>query len=251
MARPRDHGPSVSDGRADDRKVKPLIERKQAFAARQAARGEGVFAGMKPDGVGPPNRHGMPKLPVDQHVVQKWPVLDLGDEPSISQDEWRLEVAGLCEEPRVYTYRDFMALPQTEDVSDFHCVTSWSRMDNRWVGVRFADIAERARPLPEARHVLITAYDIAPGTDIPYTTNVALAEAMQPDVLLVHTWEGKPLPIEHGGPVRMITPQLYAWKGAKWIRRIVFSEKDSPGFWEVRGYSNTAYPWYNDRYSRG
>jgi DMSO/TMAO reductase YedYZ molybdopterin-dependent catalytic subunit len=244
---------SGGDGDNDEAKKKgvtPRIERKQAFAERQAARGRGVFEGKEPQGVGPPNRHGMPKLPVGQHAVTKWPVLDLGDEPKIVREAWRLEVDGLVEAPHVYTWEELMALPQTEDVSDFHCVTSWSRMDNRWGGVRFADIAERARPLPEARHVLITAYDTAPGTDIPYTTNVALEEAMQPDVLLVHTWEGAPLPVEHGGPVRMITPQLYAWKGAKWIRRITFSAEDRPGFWEVRGYSNTAYPWYDDRYSR-
>jgi DMSO/TMAO reductase YedYZ molybdopterin-dependent catalytic subunit len=234
-----------------DRKVKPLIERKQAFAERQAARGLGVFAGVKPMGSGPSNRHGMPRLPVGQHEVKKWPVLDLGDEPNISTDEWRLEVDGLVERPRAYTWADFMALPQTDDESDFHCVTTWSRMDNRWRGVRFADIAADVRPLPEARFVLTAAYDIAPGTDVPYTTNLALEEAMQPDVMLVHTWEGEPLPREHGGPVRMITPQLYAWKGAKWIRRITFSAENHPGFWEVRGYSNTAYPWYDDRYSRG
>ena len=84
-----------------------------------------------------------------------------------------------------------------------------------------------------------------------YTTNVSLEEAMEPDVMLVHTWEGRPLPREHGGPVRMITPQLYAWKGAKWIKQIHFAQEDCPGFWERRGYSNTAYPWYDDRYSRG
>ncbi|HLM76317.1 MAG TPA: sulfite oxidase-like oxidoreductase [Polyangiaceae bacterium] len=240
----------ASGGDGGEKKPRPFIERKQAFAERQAARGRGVFAGKTPAGVGPPNRHGMPKLPVGQHAVEKWPVLDLGDEPDIAKEDWRLEVDGLVEAPHIYTWDEFMALPQTEDTSDFHCVTSWSRMDNRWRGVRFADIAERARPRPEARHVLITAYDVDPGSDIAYTTNLAIEEAMQPDVLLVHTWEGEPLPGEHGGPVRMITPQLYAWKGAKWIRRISFSAEDRPGFWEVRGYSNTAYPWFDDRYSR-
>jgi DMSO/TMAO reductase YedYZ molybdopterin-dependent catalytic subunit len=238
----------VSD--ESDKKIKPLIERRQAFAERQAARGAGVFAGKKPMGSGPPNRHGMPKLPVGQRAVQNWPVLDLGDLPEVDLATWRLEVTGLVERPHVYTWDELMALPQTEDVSDFHCVTTWSRLDNRWVGVRFCDIAERARPRPEARYVHITAYDIAPGTDIPYTTNLSLEEAMQPDVMLVHTWEGAPLPREHGGPLRMITPQLYAWKGAKWIRRISFSDTECLGFWEDRGYSNTAYPWYDDRYAR-
>ena len=90
----------------------------------------------------------------------------------------------------------------------------------------------------------------APGTDVPYTTNLPLARATEDDVLLVHTWEGQPLPREHGGPVRVITPKLYAWKGTKWVRRIEFLSRDHPGFWEVRGYSNTAEPWLNDRYSR-
>jgi DMSO/TMAO reductase YedYZ molybdopterin-dependent catalytic subunit len=231
-------------------KIKPLIVRKQAFAERQAARGQGVFESCKVSGSGPENRHGMPKLPVGQHEVKNWPVLDLGDTPEIVTESWTLTVDGLVESPRVYGWDDFMALPQTEDVSDFHCVTTWSKMDNRWGGVRFADIASLARPRPSARFVLITAYDVAPGTSIPYTTNVSFEEAMLDDVLLVHTWEGQPLPREHGGPVRMITPQLYAWKGAKWIQRITFSAEDRPGFWEVRGYSNTAYPWFHDRYSR-
>jgi DMSO/TMAO reductase YedYZ molybdopterin-dependent catalytic subunit len=236
--------------RRDKKNIRPIVERKQAFAERQAARGVGVFSGTAPMGIGPPNRHGLPKLPVDQQVVEKWPVLDLGVTPEVPLSEWMLSVDGLVEAPRMYSWSDFMQLPQTEDESDFHCVTGWSRMDNHWKGVRFAELAERARPSDTARFVLITAYDKAPGTTEPYTTNLSLEEAMQPDVLLVHTWEGQPLPREHGGPVRMITPQLYAWKGAKWIHKITFCEHDSPGFWEARGYSNTAYPWFNDRYSR-
>jgi DMSO/TMAO reductase YedYZ molybdopterin-dependent catalytic subunit len=97
--------------------------------------------------------------------------------------------------------------------------------------------------------VSCTGYDRAPGLDEPYTTNLALARAVEDDVLLVHTWEGQPLPREHGGPCRMITPKLYAWKGTKWIRRIEFLAEDRPGFWEVRGYSNTAEPWLDDRYA--
>jgi DMSO/TMAO reductase YedYZ molybdopterin-dependent catalytic subunit len=235
----------------DDRKVRPLVERKQAFAERQARRGIGVFQGMSPMGTGPENRHGMPKLPVGQHrTKERWPVLDLGHVPEISRAEWRLTVAGLCDAPRTYTWDALMALSQVEDDSDFHCVTGWSMMDSRWGGVRFAEIAERAGVREEARCVFVTAYDVAPGSDIPYTTNLPIEEALQPDVLLVHTWRGQPLPIEHGGPLRMITPQLYAWKGAKWIKRIDFLAEDTPGFWEERGYSMTANPWYDDRFRR-
>jgi DMSO/TMAO reductase YedYZ molybdopterin-dependent catalytic subunit len=191
----------------------------------------------------------MPRLPVGQHEVRNWPVLDLGDLPDVPLADLRLEVGGLCENPFTLTWDEFLALPQVDDVSDFHCVTTWSRMDNRWGGVRFRTLAELAVPAPEAAHILCTGYDHMPGTRIPYTVNLPLARAVEEDVLLVHTWEGQPLPRDHGGPCRMITPKLYAWKGAKWIRRIDFIADDRPGFWETRGYSNSAEPWFEDRYA--
>ena len=208
-----------------------------------------TFAGKRPRGTGAPNRHGLPVLPIGQHEVKNWPVLDLGEQPDVSTSEWKLEVAGLVDHPFTLTWDEFMALPQVDDASDFHCVTTWSRFNNQWRGVRFSAIAEQAVPKEEARYVLCTGYDFMPGSSIPYTTNLPLQRALDPDVLLVHTWEGKPLPREHGGPCRMITPKLYAWKGAKWIRKIEFLGEDRKGFWEVRGYSNSAEPWFNDRYS--
>jgi DMSO/TMAO reductase YedYZ molybdopterin-dependent catalytic subunit len=199
-------------------------------------------ADNKPMGSGKPNRHGMPVLPVGQTITKKWPVLDLGMQPEISIESWRLIVDGAVEHLVELNWQDFMALPQTEDVSDFHCVTTWSKLNIRWKGVRLIDLAALAMPKETATHILCYGYD-------DYTTNVSLEEALKPDVLLVHTAEGKPLPKEHGGPVRMITPQLYAWKGSKWINRIEFLTHNKLGFWEERGYSNTAYPWRNDRYS--
>ena len=229
-----------------------LVEKRLRYIERQRALRAAtpdLFAHAQPSGTGDPNRHGMPKLPVGQREVANWPVLDLGDLPDVSRDDWRLEIGGLCENPVTLDWDGFMALPQAEDVSDFHCVTTWSRMDNRWSGVRFQTLAELAIPAPEAAYVLCTGYDCMPGTRIPYTVNLPLARAIEADVLLVHTWEGAPLPREHGGPCRMITPRLYAWKGTKWIRRIEFHAEDRPGFWEVRGYSHTAEPWLDDRFS--
>lgn len=230
-----------------------LVERRLKYIQRQVqlnTRAVNVqFAGRRPEGSGPANRHGMPALPVGQHEVKHWPVLDLGEQPDVPLDTWRLEVGGLVENPFTLTWDQFLALPQTDDVSDFHCVTTWSRCDNRWSGVRFKTIAELAVPRDAAAFVLCTAYDVMPGSGIPYTVNLPLARAVDDDVLLVHTWEGKPLPREHGGPCRMITPKLYAWKGAKWIRKIEFLAEDRKGFWEVRGYSNSAEPWFNDRYA--
>lgn len=207
------------------------------------------LAQRRPEGSGPANRDGMPKLPVGQHEVRNWPVLDLGSMPAISTADWRLEIVGDVHNPVTLTWADFMALPQADDVSDFHCVTSWSRFDNHWRGVRVRDLAELVVPDERVRFVFFTGYDVQPGTKIPYTTNLPIARATEDDVLVVHTWEGRPLPREHGGPARVITPKLYAWKGAKWIRRVEFLAADRLGFWEQRGYSNTAEPWLNDRYS--
>ena len=230
-----------------------LVERRLKYIQRQIELDKGAvnvkFRGTPPEGEGPANRHGMPKLPVGQHEVKNWPVLDLGEQPEVSPEEWKLEVAGLVENPFTLTWDQFLALPQAEDVSDFHCVTTWSRYDNRWRGVRFKTIAELAVPREDARFVLCTGYDFAPGTDIPYTTNIPLERAIEDDVLLVHTWDGQPLRRDHGGPVRMITPRLYAWKGTKWIRKVEFLAEDRKGFWEERGYSNSAEPWFNDRYA--
>jgi DMSO/TMAO reductase YedYZ molybdopterin-dependent catalytic subunit len=230
-----------------------LVERRQKYIQRQIELHTGAvdvkFRGRKPAGAGPANRHGMPKLPVGQHEVKNWPVLDLGEQPHIDLATWKLEIGGEVEHPLTLTWDAFLALPQVDDVSDFHCVTTWSRYDNHWRGVRLRTIAELAVPRETAHFVLCTSYDFMPGSYIPYTTNLPLARALDNDVLLVHGWEGKPLPREHGGPCRMITPKLYAWKGAKWIRKIEFLAADRKGFWEVRGYSNSAEPWYNDRYA--
>lgn len=200
------------------------------------------MADGKPMGGGKQNRHGMPVVPVGQTITKKWPVLDLGTQPSISHDEWRLVIDGEVEHPVSLDWNEFLDLPQTEDTSDFHCVTTWSKLDMNWKGVRLLDLAALVQPLDTATHIMCYGYD-------DYSTNISLEEALKTDVLLVHTYEGVPLPKEHGGPVRMITPQLYAWKGSKWINRIEFLPANELGFWEQRGYSNTAYPWRNDRYS--
>jgi DMSO/TMAO reductase YedYZ molybdopterin-dependent catalytic subunit len=225
-------------------KLRRIVEARMKLKARfeEKIKQTPSVADNKPMGNGNPNRHGMPVLPVGQTITNKWPVLDLGIEPDISLAEWRLIIDGAVEHPTILTWEDFMALPQTNDTSDFHCVTTWSKLNIKWKGVRLLDLAALVQPKENATHIMCYGYD-------DYTTNVSLEEALKPDVLLVHTVEDSPLQKEHGGPVRMITPQLYAWKGSKWISRIEFLTKNKLGFWEERGYSNTAYPWRNDRYS--
>ncbi|MDY7228857.1 sulfite oxidase-like oxidoreductase [Hyalangium rubrum] len=228
-----------------DEKFQRIVEARLKLRARYLDKMQGTpsLSDARPMGSGAANRHGMPKLPPGQHETKKWPVLDLGVpfEP-VTPESFRLRVDGAVEAPVTLDWKGFHALPQYEDVSDFHCVTTWSLMDVHWKGVQFSTVAALVRPHPKAAFVLIHASD-------GYTTNLPLEEALKDDVLLVHTYNGQPLPPEHGGPVRMITPQLYAWKGAKWIQRIEFLQHDQPGFWERRGYSNTAHPWRDDRYS--
>jgi DMSO/TMAO reductase YedYZ molybdopterin-dependent catalytic subunit len=181
------------------------------------------------------------RLPPGQRLVRDWPVLDLGVEPNVTAEKFRLDLDGLVENKLHLTLDDFMALPQTDSVSDMHCVTQWSRYDNHWQGVAARTLLELARPKPEARHVVFHAHD-------GYTTNLRLDQFDQPDAFLVHRWEGKPIPRQHGGPVRVLIPRLYLWKSAKWLRRIELTAQDRPGFWEVRGYHNNADPWQEERY---
>ncbi len=181
------------------------------------------------------------RLPPGQHMVNTWPVLDLGYKPVIPLEEWRLAIDGLVQTPVIWTWTDFQAQPQAAFVSDFHCVTSWSQFEMHWLGVSFRHVMSVVEPKPEAKFVLFESYD-------DYTTNLPLSVCDDDDVFLVHSWNAKPLSKDHGGPVRMIIPKRYAWKGAKWVKKISFSASDQKGFWEVRGYSNTALPWENDRY---
>ena len=182
------------------------------------------------------------RLPPGQKAVEGWPVLTYGDIPLIDLSTWRFVVTGLVEEEITFTWEQFMALPQVTSVSDAHCVTHWSRFDNRWQGVAFEELMKRVRPKPEARFVMVHCYG-------GYTTNVPLDDLMRDGVLFAHTHDGKPLQPEHGGPLRLVVPHLYFWKSAKWVRGLVFVEQERPGFWEMYGYHIRGDPWREERYS--
>ena len=206
-----------------------LTERKERWARKQAGKEKAAVRSHD-------------RLPPGQHLTTGFPVLDLGIQPVIPPDKWSLEIKGLVERPVVLDWERFQALMPFEDVSDFHCVTTWSKYDCRWSGVAFFTLAELVGVKPEARFVYFTGYD-------GYSTNAALAHCLDDDVLVATRFDGKPIPKEHGGPARVIVPKLYAWKGAKFVRTIEFLAEDRPGFWEVRGYSNTADPWTDDRFA--
>jgi len=150
-------------------------------------------------------------------------------------------VEGLVENPVHLSYDEFLRLPKVERVSDFHCVTGWSRLDNRWRGVAFKTIADLVKPLKEARYVTVVC-------EGDYSTSLLIEELLEPDVLFAYGFEGKPLEPVHGGPLRLVVPKKYAYKSAKWVRKLRFMKDQELGYWEKRGYSNTADPWKEDRY---
>jgi DMSO/TMAO reductase YedYZ molybdopterin-dependent catalytic subunit len=207
------------------------IAAKQQWAAKQKA------AGFAPRAVAATGR-----LPPGQTLTQGFPVLDLGVQPETPLDQWTLTIDGLVATPATLTWTQFNALPQVEDVSDFHCVTSWSKYDCRWSGVAFITLFELVAPAPGARFVYFTSYD-------GYSTNVPLEKCLDDDVLVATRFNAQPITREHGGPARVIIPKLYAWKGAKFVKGLTFLAEDRLGYWEVRGYHNDADPWKEERYA--
>ncbi|MFT4547559.1 MAG: DMSO/TMAO reductase YedYZ molybdopterin-dependent catalytic subunit [Verrucomicrobiales bacterium] len=182
------------------------------------------------------------RLPPGQHLTTGFPVLDLGIKPKIPTSDWSLALTGQVEYETTLDWPSLNALPQTNDTSDFHCVTTWSKFDCEWSGVAFTDLLDLVKPTADATHALYTAYD-------GYTTNTPLEILYDSDVLLATAFEGKPITTDHGGPARTIIPKLYAWKGTKFVKKIEFLTSDQLGYWEKRGYSNTADPWLEDRFS--
>ena len=182
------------------------------------------------------------RVPPGQKLTTGFPVLTYGQTPSISTDQWKLKINGWLNEAFEMDWNQFISLPQSKITADFHCVTTWSRLDNLWEGVKTKDLIKLVKLNPKAKFVLAHSYG-------GYTTNITLDEFLDDDCLLAHHWEGKPLEAEHGGPCRLIIPKLYAWKSAKWVNRIEFLPEDQRGFWESYGYHNHGDPWKEERYS--
>lgn len=182
------------------------------------------------------------RLPPGQRLVSNWPVLDLGIQPDVPIADWQLTVDGAVVNPIVWDWAALMAQPVFENVSDIHCVTQWSKYDNRWTGVSTKYLLAVVQPVTHATHVILHGYD-------GYATNVRLDHFADDDCLLAYRHDGASISREHGGPVRAILPRWYLWKSAKWLKRIEFAVDDNKGFWEVRGYHNEGDPWTEQRYA--
>jgi len=181
------------------------------------------------------------RLPPGQSLTLKWPVLHYGSVPKFDPASWEFRIRGLVEEPIKLNWESFNRLPKTGTQSDFHCVTRWSRFDNDWQGVGFAEMLKLARPKPEAKYVLVHA-------EQGFTANVPLADLDRPDVLFATHHDGQRLSPEHVYPLRLIVPHLYAWKSVKWVRGLEFLARDVPGFWEQNGYHMHGDPFREQRF---
>jgi DMSO/TMAO reductase YedYZ molybdopterin-dependent catalytic subunit len=187
------------------------------------------------------------RLPPGQSLTLKWPVLHAGAVPEFDPKTWDFRAGGEVEVPLALDYAAFRSLPRREVVSDFHCVTRWSTFDNRWEGVPFQDILTRVHPRPSARYVMILGQ--VGETRYGYSTNLPLADLDREEVLLVDRHNGENLTPDHGWPLRLVVPRLYAWKSAKWVRGLIFMAEDKPGYWERAGYHMRGDPFQEQRFS--
>jgi len=184
------------------------------------------------------------RVPPGQYLTEKWPVLHYGPVPTFNPKTYDLRVFGAVENELRWTWDELQALDKelnTQVTADMHCVTTWSRLDQKWEGIPFSKIVELSKPKAEAKFV------IAHG-EHGFTANTPIEYCLRDDCLIALRANGEPLSAEHGQPARLVVPRLYAWKSAKWLRGIEFSAVDKPGFWERNGYHNTGDPWKEERY---
>lgn len=183
------------------------------------------------------------RVPPGQSRTKKWPVLDAGGPPRIDLRTWIFQIAGRVVRPLQWDWEEFQKLPRVKVFSDFHCVTRWSRLGNLWEGVSTRELlAQAGGPLPEARYALAHGYDEG------WNTNMPIEDFLSEDALIALLHDGEPIPLEHGGPARLIVPRLYAWKSAKWISGVELLETDRAGFWEKNGYHMHGDPWKEERF---
>lgn len=182
------------------------------------------------------------RIPLGQRVTEKWPVLHHGSVPRIDISTWVFTISGMVEKERKINYEEFMSLARVKVLSDIHCVTGWSQLNNLWEGVSTNLMREIVHILPQAKFVMVHSVG-------GFTTNLSLNDFFQSDVLFAIKHNNELLTVEHGYPVRFVVPRLYFWKSAKWVVGVEFMEEDRRGFWESHGYHNHGDPWKEERYS--
>jgi DMSO/TMAO reductase YedYZ molybdopterin-dependent catalytic subunit len=204
------------------------------FVRLADAEQEALATSTRPDG--------RPRLPPGQTAVAR--MRPMGGTPGTATTaDWSLRVYGEVEKPIVLSYQDLLELEQVQITCDVHCVTGWTLLDSRWGGVRLGTIINSAKPSGRGGFII---FEAAAG----YTTSVPIGDAGKNDVILAHSFFGEPLPRAHGAPVRVVVPDRYLYKSAKWLDAVKISIHDEPGFYESVGYSNSADPWKQERFQQ-
>ena len=204
-----------------------------AYVLANAEEEQKAIASARPDG--------RFRLPPNQYLLTQIRPMG-GDEGDPNPGRFRLRIYGDVESPFTIDFAELLRMPQVEQTCDIHCVTQWTVLDTHWTGVRLSELASRAKVKSSARHVIFEGHS-------GYTSNVPIGEALAPNVLIAHKYEGASLAKAHGAPVRAVVPDLYFWKSAKWLTGVRFVKDDKPGYWETRGYHNHGDPWKEERYS--
>jgi DMSO/TMAO reductase YedYZ molybdopterin-dependent catalytic subunit len=183
------------------------------------------------------------RIPPGQRVITDFPLLHISDIPDLTRENWSLKVKGECGNPLDLDWKAFTRLDTVLFVSDFHCVTTWTRLDNHWKGVRIRDILKKCQSSKKAKFITFKSAD-------GYTTSLPISQCTGEDDILAFRWEGEDLDKKRGGPVRVVIPKKYAYKSALWVVEMKLTRKQELGYWEQRGYSNTADPWKEERYTK-
>jgi DMSO/TMAO reductase YedYZ molybdopterin-dependent catalytic subunit len=204
-----------------------------AFMKLSDVKQHALAASIRPDG--------RPRLPPGQHAVEK--ILDMGGrQGTATVADWSVRIHGEVERPTVLSYEELLTLDQVQLICDIHCVTGWTLLDSAWTGVLLGTIMDLVKPLRKEGFII---FEAAEG----YTSNVPLSDSQKENVIIAHSFFGEKLPPAHGAPVRVVIPDRYFYKSAKWLEAVTVSSRDQPGYWESRGYSNSADPWKEERYS--
>ncbi|YBV96687.1 sulfite oxidase-like oxidoreductase [Phyllobacteriaceae bacterium JZ32] len=182
------------------------------------------------------------RIPPGQSLTEGFPVLSAGPTPRIRPKDWSFTLKIGPKPVARWSWDEFNALPQTKMTRDIHCVTTWSKLDTRWQGVLIDDLLAEAGVEPLTDFILAHSYD-------GYSTNVPVKDLTGGKAMIALLYDGMPITPDHGGPARLLVPHLYFWKSAKWVNSLQFTERNEPGFWELRGYHIYGDPWREQRYT--
>ena len=209
---------------------------RRAFLALLAGGLSSLAWAQKASSVFSPLTSGFSQLVGNLLPVGGWRIYTIsGSMPLFDARDWRLEIDGLVRNKVSLDYETLLSLPRAEQVSTFHCVTGWTVKDVRWTGVRFKDLLALAKPLPEAKAIRFVSMEV------PYNDSLTLEQALLPDAMLADSLDGQPLSRPHGAPARVVIPEMYGYKGVKWLARMELVAEQPRGYWEGLGYDQDAW----------